>query len=219
MPNSSQEHGHGHHGSEGIATGWEGSQEGVAYSERNHHLAGFFVLLVGASELLPALRVSAANWTRLLLPGALAAMGAFLLIWSDHQAWPIGSLSFAETFWGHDSEIQQHKTYGVLSLTVGLIEVLRRQDRMVHAAWTAPLPLFAILGGAMLFAHSHGDHPSAQQIASDHAVMGTLAISAGLAKLLSAWLSPLAGWARTKGEIVWAVFILAIGVQLLLYSE
>lgn len=222
-----QEHGaahdvpqeHGHHGSEGGSNGWEGSQEGVAYSERNHHLAGFFVLLVGISELLPTLQISAVNWTRLLLPAALTLMGSFLLIWSDHQAWPIGSMSFAQTFWGHDPEILQHKTYGVLSLAVGLIEVFRRQDRMIHAAWMVPLPMFAILGGMMLFAHSHGDHPSAQKIALDHAIMGALAISAGSTKLASAWLSSLLGWSRTKGEIVWAVLILAIGLQLLVYSE
>lgn len=30
---------------------WEGSPEGKAYSEFNHHLAGLFVLLIGVSEL------------------------------------------------------------------------------------------------------------------------------------------------------------------------
>lgn len=215
----SQGQGHGHHGFEGGASGWEGSKEGIAYSERNHHLAGFFVLLVGVSELLPSIRVLSVNWARMLLPGALLLMGIFLLVWSDHQAWPIGPLSFVETFFGIDPEIVQHKLYGILSLTVGLIEVFRRLDRVVHAGWMAPLPAFAILGGLMLFAHSHGDHPSAQKIAFDHAIMGTLAISGGATKLSSAGLSSLQGWSRTKGDIVWALCILAVGVQLLFYSE
>ena len=211
---------HGHdHDSAASSDGWEGSSEGVAYSEFNHHLAGFFVLLIGFSELIPALRVAAVSWARMLLPGALSLMGIFRLIWSDHQAWPIGTLSFAQTFGGHDPEILQHKLYGILSLTIGLIEIFRRLGRVVHAGWMVPLPAFAVLGGLMLFAHSHGAHPSAQQIAFDHAIMGTIAISAGATRLVSAWLASPLGWLRSRGEIVWAVCILAIGVQLLLYSE
>jgi len=207
------------HDSAASSDGWEGSSEGVAYSEFNHHLAGFFVLLIGFSELIPALRVAAVSWARMLLPGALSLMGIFLLIWSDHQAWPIGTLSFAQTFGGHDPEILQHKLYGILSLTIGLIEIFRRLGRVVHAGWMVPLPAFAVLGGLMLFAHSHGAHPSAQQIALDHAIMGTIAISAGATRLVSACLASPLGWSRSRGEIVWAVCILAFGVQLLLYSE
>lgn len=44
---------HGHHGA-GVAA-WEGSAQSVAYLERNHHLAGFFVLLMGCAELSQAL--------------------------------------------------------------------------------------------------------------------------------------------------------------------
>ena len=37
---------HDHHNRASV-DGWEGSVQGVAYSEFNHHLAGLFVLLVG----------------------------------------------------------------------------------------------------------------------------------------------------------------------------
>ena len=97
-------------------------------------------------------------WTRFLLPGAFTVGGVFLLIWSDHDSWPIGSLTFAQTFFGDDPEIIQHKIYGILACAVGTIEFLRRLGWFAHAAWTVPLPLFAIVGGVMLFNHSHGDH-------------------------------------------------------------
>jgi putative copper resistance protein D len=89
---------------------------------------------------------------------------------------------------------------------------------MGHAAWTTPLPLLAIIGGLMLFGHSHGDHPAAQKIALHHAVMGVLAITAGSSKLWSTW------WrAREAGvakwDVLWACLILVIGAQLLIYSE
>ena len=150
---------HEHHAAMGDRAGWEGSIAGIAYSEFNHHLTGILVLIIGLSELRHALAMSFWAWTRFLLPGALLTSGFFLLIWSDHDAWPIGSLSFMQTFFGSDPEIVQHKSYGLLSLTVGAIELLRRLGQIRHPAWVAPLPLFAIIGGLMLFGHSHGLHP------------------------------------------------------------
>lgn len=215
----SSEHGHDHHGLTLSPDSWEGSKAGMAYSEFNHHLAGLFVLLIGFSEMAQALRSSSLSWARMLLPAALLGMAAFLLIWSDHEAWPIGPLSFAETFFGNDHEILQHKAYGLLALAVGLIELYRRLDRLDHVGWLVPLPLFAMIGGIMLFAHSHGAHPAAQKIAMHHAVMGTLAVSAGSSRLASAWKGVFMGWSRSRWEKVWAGLILLIGFQLLFYSE
>jgi hypothetical protein len=210
---------HEHHAATGDQAGWEGSLAGIAYSEFNHHLAGMLVLIIGLSELRHALGTRFWPWTRFLLPGALLASGLFLLIWSDHNAWPVGSLSFMQTFFGSDPEILQHKSYGLLSLTVGAIELLRRLGQIRHAAWVAPLPLFAVIGGLMLFGHSHGIHPSAAKIAMDHAMMGTMAVTAGSSKLLSDWFRSLSHAGFSKWELPWAGLILLIGIQLLIYSE
>ena len=61
--------GHEHHGL--IVSGWEGSAQGIAYSEFNHHLAGLFVLLIGCAELSQSLRLTSLLWLRLLLPIAM----------------------------------------------------------------------------------------------------------------------------------------------------
>jgi len=210
---------HQHHGAAGHQAGWEGSIAGIAYSEFNHHLAGMLVLIIGLSELRQALAMPFWAWTRFLLPGSLLAAGSFLFVWSDHNAWPIGSLSFMQTFFGSDSEIFQHKSYGILSLMVGTTELFRRLGQINHTAWTAPLPLFAIIGGLMLFGHSHGDHPSAHKIAMDHMFMGTMAVTAGSSKLLSDWLRSRPHTRSSKWELLWAGLILLIGIQLLMYSE
>ncbi|MFO0705444.1 MAG: hypothetical protein U0412_01215 [Nitrospira sp.] len=215
---SVDDHGHGHHG-QSDSTGWEGSKEGVAYSEFNHHLAGLFVLLIGLSELAQALRSASIGWARMLLPAALLGTAGFLLIWSDHEAWPIGPMTFSDTFFGSDHEIVQHKLYGLLALLVGTIEILRRLECLSHVAWMIPLPLFAMLGGAMLFGHSHGAHPSAEKIALHHAVMGTLALSAGSSRLVSGWTPSFLGLSRLRWEMIWAGLIFLIGIQLLFYSE
>jgi putative copper resistance protein D len=210
---------HQHHGTVGQQAGWEGSVAGIAYSEFNHHLSGILILIIGLSEVRQALAMPYWAWTRLLLPGALLAAGSFLLVWSDHNAWPIGSLSFMQTIFGSDLEIIQHKSYGLLSLTVGIIELLRRFGQLGHAVWATPLSAFAIIGGLMLFGHSHGIHPSADKIAIDHAIMGTLAVTAGSSKLLSDWFRSPSHTRSSKWELLWAGLIMLIGIQLLIYFE
>ena len=209
---------HERHGAAGSLAGWEGSIAGIAYSEFNHHLTGMLVLIIGLSELRQALAMPFWAWTRFFLPGAFLTSGVFLLVWSDHNAWPIGALSFVETFFGSDQEIFQHKSYGLLSLTVGAIELLRRLGQIGHTAWATPLPTFAIIGGLMLFGHSHGGHPLAHKIAMDHAMMGTMAVTAGSSKLLADWFRSSSNIGSSKWELPWAVLILLIGTQLLIYS-
>ena len=209
---------HHHHGAS-IGSGWEGSAQGVAYSEFNHHLAGLFVLLMGGAELSGSLRRSSLSWAKLLLPTAMVFGSVLLMVGSDHDAWPIGSLTFAQTFSGHDPEIIQHKLYGVLLFLVGTIEALRRVGRISDVLWSPLLPLFAIGGGLMLFGHSHGVHPAAEKIAMHHAILGTTLVTAGSSKLLSNWLRFPSHRLCWRGEWLWIGLILLTGIQLLIYSE
>ena len=210
---------HDHHTSTPMGNQWEGSAEGIAYSEFNHHLAGVLIILIGWFELSHARRSHSFAWARLLLPASLGATGLFLLIWSDHEAWPVGSMGFMESFFGSDHEIIQHKTYGLMALAIGGIEGLRRFGRLSHRLWTAPLPLFAIVGGLMLFGHSHGAHPAAHKIFIHHTIMGSLALSAGSSKLAAGWQDDRTENRGSRWEFLWAGLILLIGIQLLIYSE
>jgi putative copper resistance protein D len=204
----------------GHVTAWEGSAEGIAYSEFNHHLTGWFVVLLGAAELAQALLRGRFPFAlRLLLPGALMMTGLFLLVWSDHEAWPIGSMSLTQTLFGGDHEVVQHKAYGLLALLIGGIEAFRRTGRLRHAGWLMPLPAFAIVGGWMLFGHSHGTHPAAQTIAWHHAIMGALAVTAGSSKLVSVWNTRAEGDRSSRWDLLWASLILLIGLELTLYTE
>lgn len=222
MGHDSMHGGHGTaHGTATTGVQWEGSAQGRAYSEFNHHVAGILVLLIGFAELSGALGWTRVRWTPPLLPGAMTIGGLFLLIGSDHEAWPIGSLTFAETFLGGDHEIVQHKVYALLLITLGLLEWGRRGGWLRHWGWRIPLPTLAVVGGLMLFLHSHGDHPAARKIAMHHAAMGTLALLAGSCKLVSVRPHrPQSGDARvSRWDVGWASLVLAIGFQLLIYSE
>jgi hypothetical protein len=78
--------------------------------------------------------------------------------------------------------------------------------------------LMAIVGGLMLFGHSHGVHPSAHKIALHHAVMGTMAVTAGSSRLFSGWAAR-SDAVPSNAERLWAVLVLLIGTQLLIYAE
>ncbi len=198
---------------------WEGSAQGVAYSEFNHRFAGLFVLLFGLAELGHALRYPLPFWTRLVLPSALAVIGPYLLIWSDHEAWPIGSLSFAQTFFGQDQEILQHKFYGVFSSLAAVSEALRRINWARHPGWAVPLFVLGLGGALLLFFHSHGDHPGNHTIALHHTLLGSFGIGAAVSSAMVAWASGISPQTAKRWELVWAVCVIIMSLQLLLYFE
>jgi len=204
---------------EHVEGNWEGSTQGVAYSVFNHRFAGLFVLLFGLAELGHALRYQLPFWTRLVLPSALGVIGAYLLIWSDHEAWPIGSLSFAQTFFGQDQEIIQHKFYGVFGTTAAVSEALRRIGWAQHPAWAAPLLFLGLVGALLLFFHSHGNHPANHMIELHHALLGSLGVGAGISNAMISWTSGVSTPAVKRWEVAWAGFVIVMGLQLLLYSE
>ena len=199
---------------------WEGSPDGIAYSEFNHHLAAACVLLIGLGELGAAYAFRSLAWTRFVLPVALLAVGAYLFGWSDHEAWPVGSLSIAQTFVGGDLEIVQHKLYAVLLVSIGTVESLRWSGKITGPGWAWPLPMLAIFGGLLLFVHDHGRYPGGHAIMMHHFLMGTIAIAAGslrLATLAGFGGRVLAG--HWVWRFVWPGLILLLGLQLLLYTE
>ena len=217
LPGATADHRHDHHSTS--AGHWEGSAEGIAYSEFNHHVAGALVVLIGISEIHSAMVPAAFTWTRFLLPTAMTVTGLFLLVWSDHDGWPIGSRGFLDTFLTGDFETVQHKWFGILSLCIAAVEWIRRL-RLIRVRWAqAALPAFAIAGGLSLFLHSHGDHPSGHQIAIHHAVMGLMALTAGSTKLVSGFTATRPAVERSPWELAWGTLVLLIGIQLLIYSE
>jgi putative copper resistance protein D len=158
-------------------------------------------------------------WTRLVLPSALSVIGTYLLVWSDHEAWPIGSLSFVQTFFGQDQEIIQHKFYGVFGATAAVSETLRRIGWAQHPAWAAPLLFFGLTGALLLFVHSHGNHPANGTIELHHVLLGGLGIGAAFSSAMVSWISSASRRSVKRWELAWAVFVILIGIQLLLYFE
>src|SRR5262249_51343705 len=68
--------GHASHVVSAGTMAWEGSVEGIAFSEFNHHLAGVLVILMGLAELAQASRLPPLGWVKVLLPVSFSSSGA-----------------------------------------------------------------------------------------------------------------------------------------------
>ena len=199
--------------------GWDGSAQGAAYSEFNHRFVGLFVLLFGLGELAYALRYQLAFWIRFVLPSALAVIGLYLLVWSDHEAWPIGALTFIQTFFGQDPEILQHKFYGVFGSIAAVSETLRRIGWARHPVWATPLFILGLVGSLILFFHSHEHHLGNDMIELHHALLGSFGIGAAVSNAMVSWASGSSNQTVQRWEVAWAGFVTVMGLQLLVYNE
>ncbi len=93
-------------------------------SEFNHHLAGFFVILAGIFILSERTLNRRWSFLRFAWPACFLLSGLFLLVFSDTELWPFGPQSW---WYGltHNLEDLQHKTFAVILLALGIIEVQR----------------------------------------------------------------------------------------------
>lgn len=190
-------------------------------SEFNHHLAGFFVVLAGLFILAEANIRPRWPSARYAWPVCFLLSGLFVLIWSDTELWPFGPQSW---YYGlsHHAEVLQHKTFALLLLALGVVE-LQRVRGVWKTAWTAwAFPVLAVVGSSMLFFHEHrgGMHgPNHMElmhrIQSEHfsfAVAGFgIGLSKGLAETKFAW--------RPFFERLFPALLIVLGALLLVYVE
>jgi len=190
-------------------------------SEFNHHLAGALVALAGLFLLAEGLLAKHWSGVRYIWPMCFLAAGLFLLIFSDTDIWPFGSLSpwYALT---HNAEDLQHKVFSVILLALGYVEIQRVRGRFT-AAWTAwVFPVMSASGATLLLFHAHGGDMSAphamevmERVQRQHAWFAAtgfgIALTSGLAGTPSG-LQRIFKW-------IWPLFLIALGVLLILYVE
>ena len=131
----------------------ETPEQGKAFSEFNHRMAGVFLLAIGivaaASKFSPRLSFLAKIW-----PFFFILPGLYLAIMSDPEVWPMGTQNWIEVF-RSNPEARQHKVFSMLLLALGFFELQRSRAKLGKFLATWSFPALAIAGAVLLFFHPH----------------------------------------------------------------
>lgn len=202
----------------GTAIGQESQQEAHrearVWLEFNHHVGGMVVLVLAGLTWLEVFGIGPAMAVRLAWPSCLILIGLYNVILSDRFAWPIGPSGLVESL--SNPEVLQHKILAVMVLTLGLIELLRRLERVTHTAWLYLFYVVAMLTGGILLMHDFGtaSHMHPHNLTVTHVVMGLLALLALVLKVLVDHRVIIGRLAH-----LYPLSLVGLAVQLLLFTE
>ena len=187
--------------------------EEYAWSEYNHHAAGFFVFVMGLLAL-----ADQAGWSRWARHWPLGFLGlaAFLFVRNDPRAWPLGPAGFWESMVLPD--VLQHRLVVLLVVALAVFEWMVRAGRLTHPGGRLIFPLLCGSGGALLLTHSHAMFNLKSEFLTEvsHAPMGLFGVVMAWGRWLELRLPPadrrIPGW-------IWAACMTIIGLILLGYRE
>ena len=187
--------------------------EEYAWSEYNHHAAGFFVFTMGLLALLD--RTGRARWAR-HWPLGFLGLAAFLFVRNDPRAWPLGPAGFWESMVVPD--VLQHRLVVLLVVALAVFEWMVRSARLTRPGGRLVFPLLCASGGALLLTHSHAMFNLKTEFLAEvsHAPMGLLGVVMAWGRWLEVRLPAADG--RIPGWI-WAACMTAVGLILLVYRE
>jgi hypothetical protein len=194
---------------------WEAWQQDVEYSTRNHNVAGWIVLAIGAIMFLQTFEIRRAPWLRPSWTVLAMAIGVLILIFSDPEGWPVGHLTLLQSL--ESKEVFEHKLSGVVVLALGLVEYLRLRGSLSCPAWGLFLPLLAIAAGGILVQHQHAVSNFAYLGRANlpHITEGITSILIGVTKILYDWRL----WRGRLAALAWPALTVALALQLILYTE
>jgi putative copper resistance protein D len=187
--------------------------EEYAWSEYNHHAAGFFVFLMGLLALLD--RAGWSRWAR-HWPLLFLGLAAFLFVRNDPRAWPLGPAGFWESMVLPD--VLQHRLVVLLVVALGLFEWMVRSGRLTRPGGPLVFPLLCAAGGGLLLTHSHAMFNLKTEFLTEvsHAPMGLFGVVMAWGRWLDVRLPPadrrVPGW-------IWAACMTIVGLILLVYRE
>jgi putative copper resistance protein D len=182
-----------------------------AWSEYNHHWAGFFVTVMALLACLERAGVRAArHW-----PLAFLGLGAFMFLRNDPRAWPLGPAGFWESLWLPD--VLQHRLYVVVVVAFGVFEWAVRTGRLPRRPWAFVFPVLCAAGGGLLLTHSHAmfDLKAEFLVEITHAPIAILGAFVGWGR----WLELRLPAAERAGGWLWRGCLLTVGLLLVFYRE
>lgn len=205
----------------------ESAAQDKAFSEFNHHVAGWFVLTIGILALLAAYQPELSSLGR-VWPFLFLASGMYLALMSDPGVWPLGQQGWVQAFRANP-EAAQHKTFAVLLLALGLLELQRSRERLPRLVAVWGFPVLALFGAVLLFFHPHGsaghgmdmDHAghmmseSMKTVQREHFWFSVTGFAIAAFKFIADG----GFWKRTFVPFIWPLCMTVLGVLLILYHE
>lgn len=187
-----------------------------AYSVFNHTWAGAALMVMAIGSFLEGWHGGRFRWAR-AWPVGFVLLAIFLFIRNDPEAWPFGPVGFLESM--RIPEMVQHRLSVLLLVALGWVEYLGRSGQVGRSRWAYIFPSLCLVGGFMLFSHSHDIGVSASDtqtyIYVQHAVMGTLALLAGLSRWFQLSRHQEGRW---FGRL-WPLFVFLLGLQMFLFYK
>ena len=182
-----------------------------AWSEYNHHWAGFFVVLMGLGAIAERLGVRRARHWPLVFLG----LAAFLFVRNDPKAWPLGPTGFWESLMLPD--VLQHRVFVLLVVAFGVFEWAVRTGRLAPRPWAYVFPLLCAVGGGLLLTHSHAMFNLKQEFLTEvtHAPLGILGAFMGWGR----WLELRLPESQKVSSWAWTLCLVGVGALLLIYRE
>jgi hypothetical protein len=192
------------------------------FSEFNHRMAGFFVLLVGLLGFLEPHITGRWKGFRYLWAVLFLVPGLYLMGWSDPEAWPFGDQTLMHVI-TQNLEVLQHKIFSVILLALGTVEFVRvRRD--LTSLWVSSIfPVLAGAGALLLLFHVHGGHSqmtaeahlTMQKIEKQHLAFATT----GFGIALSKGIADVGRFQPRLMRTLFAVLMCVLGILLLTYTE
>ncbi len=210
----------------------ETPEQDRAFSEFNHHLAGFFLLAIGILAFLShaskKLSFLGKTW-----PFFFILPGLYLAFMSDPDVWPMGNQSWLQAVQGNP-EAAQHKIYSALLLALGVLEFQRSRGKLGKFLATWSFPILAIFGAVLLFFHHHHGAAAGEMMRSMPGMHHGHVMTASMLKIQKEhfWFSIVGFgvtifkfladgnfWKRAFVPFLWPVCMSVLGVLLILYTE
>ena len=127
------------------------SEAATAWSDYNHNIAGIFITVMSLFAMLSYKK--SFSWTR-YWPIGFIGLGIFILLRSDAETWPNGTMGFWESML-ENGEILQHRIATLLVFVLGTMELRARMTNDPESKLPYVFPLLCAFGGLMLLTHSH----------------------------------------------------------------
>jgi len=127
------------------------SEAATAWSDYNHNIAGIFITVMSLLAMLSYNK--SFSWAR-YWPVGFIGLGIFILLRSDAETWPNGTMGFWESML-ENGEILQHRIATLLVFLLGTLELRARIIDDPNSKLPYVFPLLCAFGGLMLLTHSH----------------------------------------------------------------